>query len=69
MALKIEKLSRVFVYKGKEYPDLDPHMAADKILTLMSNDNPELVNAKISGPEIKNDRAVYQISHVAGTKG
>ena len=61
------KLKRVFLYKGKELPEVMGSPEAN--LTHYSTLYPELVNATITGPEIKDGKAIYTLEPKTGTKG
>ncbi len=73
MALHVEGFDRVFVRRqgGKdlELPDPNPAMPPDKVAAHYAGHFPELVTAGVSGPEIKDDRAVYTFTTRVGTKG
>ena len=65
----IKQLPRVFMHSGRELSDIDPKLSPEAVMDIYVNQYPELLNAKISNPEIKNDKAVYTFSKSLGTKG
>ena len=73
MALEINKLTRVFcLKKGNtelELGDPDESMSLNEVMDFYSMTYPELTTANVHGPEIKNDRAVYQFKTTIGVKG
>jgi PRTRC genetic system protein C len=67
---------RTFVYEGREFPDVDPHLTPDEVRQRMSSFFPELANADTSGPtkrKSKTDPAVeddmFEFKRRVGTKG
>lgn len=73
MALEINQLTRVFyLSKGNtelELGDPDESMSLNEVMDFYSMTYPELTTATVHGPEIKNDRAVYQFKTTIGVKG
>jgi len=73
MALQVEGLNRVFVrqHGGKttELPDPNPAMPPDKVAAHFAGHFPDLATAGVTGPEIKDDKAVYTFTTRVGTKG
>ncbi|WP_338871657.1 PRTRC system protein C [Spirosoma sp. SC4-14] len=72
--LVVTELERKFTYsvKGQNVtlPDPDPSLSPEAVMNFYSNTYPELISAKITGPEIKNDAMVYSFgTAVMGTKG
>ena len=68
------ELERKFNYtvKGQNVTlnDPDPKMSPEAVMNFYSNTYPELISAKITGPEIKNDALIYSFgTAVMGTKG
>lgn len=66
-------LQRVFLHKenGIEIILTDPGegFAPEAVMTFYSATYPILTNAKIIGPEIKNDQIQYRFESTMGTKG
>lgn len=69
MALEIVQAKRMFKYDGIELPDPLPGQSTSRVLEFYSGTYPELTNAKVTGPEIKNDVAVYEFDAELGEKG
>lgn len=69
MALEIVSTKRVFKYKDMNLPDPMPGASTSRVLEFYSNQYPELVNAKVEGPEINNDVAEYSFTGELGEKG
>lgn len=67
------QLVRVFKFnnKGKDIPLTDPNpaLSPQAVLNFYATTYPELITAKVSGPEIKNDAIEYKFESVMGTKG
>ena len=61
------QLKRVFVYKDKELPEIMGSPEAN--LRHYETIYPELVNASVMGPEIKDGKAIYTFTPKVGTKG
>ena len=66
-------LTRQFVFeKNKQQvvlDDPDPTMPAAKVAGVYSHVYPELVTASVTGPEYKEDKAIYTFKMTVGTKG
>ena len=66
-------LERVFLHKenGIEITLTDPGagFAPEAVMTFYSATYPVLTNAKIVGPEIRNDQIQYRFESTMGTKG
>jgi PRTRC genetic system protein C len=62
-------ITRVFTYKGTEYPDPVPSLSVEKALEILSVSNPAFTNAALDGPSYENGKAVFQIKVGVGTKG
>lgn len=73
MALEINALKRVFqLKKGSatlELDDPDSSLSLNEVMDFYSMNYPELTTATVQGPEIENDRAVYQFKTTIGVKG
>lgn len=73
MALEINALKRVFQLKRgsntMELEDPDSSLSLNEVMDFYSMNYPELTTATVQGPEIENDRAVYQFKTTIGVKG
>ncbi len=73
MALEINALKRVFQLKRGsntlELDDPDSSLSLNEVMDFYSMNYPELTTATVQGPEIENDRAVYQFKTTIGVKG
>lgn len=71
--LRSNILPRVFIHKenGQEILLSDPNenLSPEAVLNFYSPTYPILTNARIVGPEIKNDRLQYRFESTMGTKG
>lgn len=71
--LQTTLLERVFIHKdnGQEIRLTDPgdRFDPDAVLNFYSGTYPILTNARIVGPEIKNDEIQYRFESTMGTKG
>ena len=61
-------MTRIFVYDGKEYPDLDPAKTPDEVRQLMTDFAPELANAEVREHK-RGDDTLYELVRKVGTKG
>lgn len=73
MALEIKGVKREFKMKknGKEIILDDPGsgMSPTEVMDFYSMTYPELTTSTIHGPEIENDKAVYEFKTTIGVKG
>lgn len=73
MALDIKGLKRVFILKkGNDtltLEDPDSRMSLSEVTDFYSMNYPELTTATVHGPEIEDDRAVYEFKTTIGVKG
>lgn len=67
--MEVERLKRVFKYKGQELPDPDHSLSTSEVKSLLSGTWPELINAKVQGPEIKDGKQIFSFSEQLGSKG
>lgn len=69
----VNELTRVFLHResGQEIRLADPgaEFSAVEVQHFYSGTYPVLTNAKIIGPEIKNDEVVYRFESTMGVKG
>ena len=73
MALVVNGMERSFTFKkGSEtikLSDPNPAESPEAVMSFYSNIYPELTTATVHGPEIKEDKAVYEFKTTIGTKG
>lgn len=75
MALKVKNLVRVFVIAGKnnktknELADPNPNMEPLDVMKFYSGKYPELTSSSVSGPKVKDDKAIYTFQTIIGDKG
>lgn len=67
--MQIDSIKRVFIYKDKEYQDPNETLTEAQVLDTYSEQFPELINARVEGPEIKDGKAVFEFKTNVGTKG
>ena len=74
MALEVTNIERKFEFENADgekviMPDPGTHMSTDEVMNFYANTYPELTTATVSGPEMKEDKAVYTFKTTVGTKG
>jgi PRTRC genetic system protein C len=73
MSLVVNGMERSFTFqKGNEpivLSDPNPTDTPEAVMSYYSNIYPELTTASVHGPEIKEDKAVYEFKTTIGTKG
>ena len=73
MPLVVDKLDKQIRFKpkgGKEITLAFPEgMSATEAANFYAKQYPELTTAKVEGPKIENNKAVYSFSPSVGTKG
>lgn len=73
MALVVNGMQRSFTFKkGSEtikLSDPNPAESPEAVMSYYSNIYPELTTATVHGPEIREDKAVYEFKTTIGTKG
>ena len=69
--IKMERkdLKRVFVYKKTELDDPNTNFNVNEVLEFYTGQYPELTTASVQGPEVKEDKIIYQFKNNVGTKG
>jgi PRTRC genetic system protein C len=60
---------REFVYNGSKLPDPNPSAGIEQVRDILSSSHPELANAAIEGPTIKDGKQVFTFIRSVGTKG
>ena len=68
MPATLQKIKRVFEYNNLKLDDIDG-MTPEEVKDFYSNIYPQLTQAEIDGPELKNDSEVYVFRKAVGTKG
>ena len=68
MALTISELKREFYFGDRKLVDPDPSKTPEQVAQFYAPQIPELNNASVSGPVIKNDIQTFNFSKVTGTK-
>ncbi|PSK90851.1 PRTRC system protein C [Taibaiella chishuiensis] len=68
MIIASEK-KRVFIYKDTQLSDPSINLSKEAVLNFYANTYPELNNATIDGPEIKDTELHYKFLSTLGTKG
>jgi PRTRC genetic system protein C len=69
MAIKVEKMTRDFVFNNIHLPDPNPDLPIEQVLAIHAVTYPEITTAAIEGPEMKGNKIVYTFSRAVGTKG
>ena len=67
--MKIEKPTRTFSYNGQTLTDPGAHMTPQQVAAHYSGAHPELVNASVEGPTLKDGSEQYRFVRAIGTKG
>lgn len=67
--IKVQSLSRVFVYSGVRLPDPNPELTVEEVRDMYVVDYPELATAAVEGPTPVNDSMEYTFTRAVGTKG
>jgi PRTRC genetic system protein C len=69
MAIKVEKMTREFVFNGIKLPDPNPELTVEKVREIHAMTYPEISTAAVEGPEPVGNRLRYTFSRAVGTKG
>lgn len=73
MALVVNGIERSFTFKkGNEtikLSDPNPAESPEAVMSYYSNLYPDLTTATVHGPQIREDKAVYEFKTTIGTKG
>ena len=69
MALQVTHLKRTFEWNGKTFKDPNPAILPSEVLKILAQTHTEMSTATITGPEVKEGKAVYVISSKPGTLG
>lgn len=69
MPLEIAVLPRKFFFEKEELPDPNNTLKVKEVVDFYSMQYPELNNASIVGPEIKDGAQVFTFKTILGDKG
>ena len=69
MALKIEKMTREFVFNGVKLPDPNPTLTAEQVREVFALTYPEITTAALEGPESVGGHLRYTFQRAVGSKG
>lgn len=69
MAVKVEKLERVFLFNGAKLPDPSPEFTVEQVRDMYVNTYPELATAAIEGPTPVDGSMQYTFTRAVGAKG
>jgi PRTRC genetic system protein C len=69
MAVKVEKMTREFVFNGIKLPDPNPALSAEKVREVFALSLPEITTAALEGPEAIAGRLRYTFTRAVGSKG
>ena len=67
--LKVQPLTRMFVYNGVRLPDPDPELSVEQVRDMYVATYPELATAAVEGPSPVNDTMQYTFTRAVGVKG
>lgn len=68
--MEVKNLQREYFYKDKNiYLSDIPGTTPSQAMKIYAGTYAELVNAKVVGPFIKNDKQIYEFHNVTGTNG
>lgn len=69
MAVKIQKLKRVFMFNGAKLPDPGSELSIEQVRTAYAAHYPEIATAVMEGPEPVGGELRYSFAREIGTKG
>lgn len=67
--MEINQMPRIFKHKDLRLPDPGAEMTPERVLSFYANTYSELTVARIEGPVIEENTAVYTFVTTLGTKG
>jgi len=67
--MEISQMPRIFKHKDLKLPDPGAEMPPERVLSFYANTYSELTVARIEGPVIEENTAVYTFVTTLGTKG
>jgi PRTRC genetic system protein C len=69
MTVKVDKLERVFLFKGAKLTDTNPDFTVEQVRDMYVNTYPELATAAIEGPTPVDGTLQYTFTRAVGAKG
>jgi PRTRC genetic system protein C len=69
MAIRIERLERLFLFNGVKLPDPNPDFTVEQVRDMYVNTYPELATAAVEGPTPVNGSMQYTFTRAIGAKG
>jgi len=69
MAIKIEKLERIFLYGSAKLPDINPDLTVEQVREVYMPMYPEITTATVVGPEFVDGKMRYTFNRAIGHKG
>ena len=67
--MQVTQLRRVFHFNSLRLDDPNPAWSPDRVREFFSASFPDLTNAEVAGPDVKDGQAVFTIRRNVGTKG
>lgn len=67
--MQVTALIRKFVFGALKLDDPNPAWSPTQVKEFFATTYPDLTNAEIAGPEIKNGTATFTLRRAVGTKG
>ena len=69
MAIRIERLERLFLFNGVKLPDPNPDFTVEQVRDMYVTTYPELATAALEGPTPVNGSMQYTFTRAIGAKG
>lgn len=67
--MKVQVLTRCFVYNGVKLPDPGPNLTVEQVRDIYVATYPELATASVEGPSPVSGAMQYKFTREVGTKG
>ncbi len=67
--MKTQLVERIFLFNNRKFPDPNPKAEPAQVRELLAITDPDITNASIEGPELKDGKAIYRFVRQVGTKG
>jgi len=67
--MKVEKMTREFLFNGVRLPDPNPSMAVEEVRSLYATTYPDIATASVTGPEAVGNKLRYSFERAIGSKG
>jgi len=67
--VKVEALTRVFIYNGVKLPDPGPNLTVEQVRDMYVATYPELATATVEGPSPVSGTMQYTFTREVGVKG